>query len=204
MIDEILKQSVKGISDLILMPGIINVDFSDVKAILQDAGMSLIGLAKATGEDRAIKAAKEALGSPLFEYSPHMARGILFNIIGDSSLTMTEINEAARVITEVVDPTAKIIFGAMEDEKNKKGEIKIMVIAAGFEYSSKNSNRAQSSSYTPLEKLNKKPFESTSSNLNDYNKDSIQTISIDEHSMEDFTDHSIDEIPAFLRKRKNK
>ena len=92
----------------------------------------------------------------------------------------------------------------MEDEKNKKGEIKIMVIAAGFEYSSKNSNRAQSSSYTPLEKLNKKPFESTSSNLNDYNKDSIQTISIDEHSMEDFTDHSIDEIPAFLRKRKNK
>ena len=204
MIDEILKQSVKGISDLILMPGIINVDFSDVKAILQDAGMSLIGLAKATGEDRAIKAAKEALGSPLFEYSPHMARGILFNIIGDSSLTMTEINEAARVITEVVDQTAKIIFGAMEDEKNKKGEIKIMVIAAGFEYSSKNSNRAQSSSYTPLEKLNKKPFESTSSNLNDYNKDSIQTISIDEHSMEDFTDHSIDEIPAFLRKRKNK
>ncbi len=204
MIDEVLKQSVKGISDLILMPGIINVDFSDVKAILQDAGMSLIGLAKATGEDRAIKAAKEALGSPLFEYSPHMARGILFNIIGDSSLTMTEINEAARVITEVVDPTAKIIFGAMEDEKNKKGEIKIMVIAAGFEYSSKNSNRAQSSSYTPLEKLNKKPFESTSSNLNDYNKDSIQTISIDEHSMEDFTDHSIDEIPAFLRKRKNK
>lgn len=204
MIDEVLKQSVKGISDLILMPGIINVDFSDVKAILQDAGMSLIGLAKATGEDRAIKAAKEALGSPLFEYSPHMARGILFNIIGDSSLTMTEINEAARVITEVVDPAAKIIFGAMEDEKNKKGEIKIMVIAAGFEYSSKNSNRAQSSSYTPLEKLNKKPFESTSSNLNDYNKDSIQTISIDEHSMEDFTDHSIDEIPAFLRKRKNK
>jgi cell division protein FtsZ len=204
MIDEILKQSVKGISDLILMPGIINVDFSDVKAILQDAGMSLIGLAKATGEDRAIKAAKESLSSPLFEYSPHMARGILFNIIGDSSLTMTEINEAARVITEVVDPAAKIIFGAMEDEKNKKGEIKIMVIAAGFEYSSKNSNRVQSSSYTPLEKLNKKPFESTSSNLNDYNKDSIQTISIDEHSMEDFTDHSIDEIPAFLRKRKNK
>ncbi|HOM33101.1 MAG TPA: cell division protein FtsZ [Candidatus Paceibacterota bacterium] len=205
MIDEILKQSVKGISDLILMPGIINVDFSDVKAILQDAGMSLIGLAKATGEDRAIKAAKEALGSPLFEYSPHMARGILFNIIGDSSLTMTEINEAARVITEVVDPTAKIIFGAMEDEKNKKGEIKIMVIAAGFEYSSKNSNRTQSLSYTPLEKLNKKPFESSNSNSNDFNnKDSIQTISIDEHSMEDFTDHSIDEIPAFLRKRKNK
>jgi len=120
LIDEILKQSVKGIGDLILSPGIINVDFSDVRTILQNAGMSLIGLGRASGDDRAVKAIKEALNSPLFEYSPHMAKGVLFNVIGDSSLTMTEINEAARLITEVVDPSAKIIFGAMENQRIKK------------------------------------------------------------------------------------
>lgn len=202
-IDEILKQSVKGISDLILLPGIINVDFSDVKAILENSGMSLIGLAKATGEDRSIKAAREALSSPLFEYSPHMARGILFNIIGDSSLTMTEINEAARIITEVVDPSAKIIFGAMEDSKMKKGEIKIMVIAAGFDYSSKNVNRLQFSSFDKERNLNKRPYESLD-NSADLTKDDSIKISINEEINNNEIDHALEEIPAFLRKKKNK
>ncbi len=137
LIDDILKQSVKGITDLINMPGIVNVDFSDVKTVLTNAGMTLIGLGRASGADRAVNATKNALNSPLFEYSPHMARGVLFNIIGDNSLTMTEINEAARLITEIVDPSAKIIFGAMEDPKIKKGEVKVMIIAAGFDGSSK-------------------------------------------------------------------
>jgi len=184
LIDDILKQSVKGISDLINTPGIINVDFSDVKTILQNAGMTLIGLGKAVGENRAVTAAKNALSSPLFEYSPHMARGVLFNIIGDSSLTMTEINEAARVITEIVDPSAKIIFGAMEDPKMKKGEIKIMIIAAGFETSSKYQPYQTASEKT----LIKKPSE-------------IPPIEIKEEALPPI-DTSLEDMPAFLRKKK--
>ncbi len=187
LIDEILKQSVKGISDLILSPGIINVDFSDVKTILQNAGMSLIGLGRANGEDRAIKAVKEALNSPLFEYSPHMARGVLFNVIGDSSLTMTEINEAARLITEVVDPSAKIIFGAMEDSRLKKGEIKIMIIAAGFDYSN--------SKFPP------RPFVSTEKLEIKKNNNQQPTIEFKEETATPPVE-PLEDIPAFLRKKK--
>ena len=187
LIDEILKQSVKGISDLILSPGIINVDFSDVKTILQNAGMSLIGLGRANGEDRAIKAVKEALNSPLFEYSPHMARGVLFNVIGDSSLTMTEINEAARLITEVVDPSAKIIFGAMEDSRLKKGEIKIMIIAAGFDYSN---SKFPPRPFVPTEKLEVKK-----------NNNQQPTIEFKEETATPPVE-PLEDIPAFLRKKK--
>jgi len=184
LIDDILKQSVKGISDLINMAGIINVDFSDVKTVLQNAGMTLIGLGKASGENRAVSAAKNALSSPLFEYSPHMARGVLFNVIGDSSLTMTEINEAARVITEIIDPSAKIIFGAMEDSKMKKGEIKIMIIAAGFENSTK---------YQSYQSISDKSLVKKSPDF--------QPIEIKEESLTQI-DNSLEEVPAFLRKKK--
>ena len=140
MIDEILKQAVKGIADLIALPGIINVDFADVKAVLQDAGMAIIGLGKALGENRALEAVKKATNSPLFEITPQGAKGVLFNIIGGEDLKMSEINEAARLITEIVDPSAKIIFGATQDAKLRKGELKIMVVAAGFEGSLKPEN----------------------------------------------------------------
>ncbi|HOD96920.1 MAG TPA: cell division protein FtsZ [Candidatus Paceibacterota bacterium] len=187
LIDEILKQAVKGIGDLILSPGIINVDFSDVRTILQNAGMSLIGLGRASGEDRAVKAVKEALNSPLFEYSPHMAKGVLFNVIGDSGLTMTEINEAARLITEVVDPSAKIIFGAMENQRIKKGEIKIMIIAAGFEYSNKFPAHS--------------PFVSSEKNEIKRNNNQQPPIEFKEESAPSLGE-SLEDIPAFLRKKK--
>ncbi|HPD55338.1 MAG TPA: cell division protein FtsZ [Candidatus Paceibacterota bacterium] len=187
LIDEILKQSVKGIGDLILSPGIINVDFSDVRTILQNAGMSLIGLGRASGDDRAVKAIKEALNSPLFEYSPHMAKGVLFNVIGDSSLTMTEINEAARLITEVVDPSAKIIFGAMEDPRIKKGEIKIMIIAAGFEYSNKFPTHS--------------PFISAEKNDIKRNNNQQPAVEFKEESAPSIGE-TPEDIPAFLRKKK--
>lgn len=133
--DEILRQAVEGISDLITTPGIINVDFADIRAVLQNAGSALMGIGSATGERRAQEAATAAINSPLLEVSIHGARGVLFAIAGDDSLTMHEVQDAAKVITESVDKDAKIIFGAIKDEKLKKNEVKITVIASGFQES---------------------------------------------------------------------
>lgn len=132
MVDNILKQAVQGISDLITLPGIINVDFNDVKAIMQNAGSALMGIGIASGDERAVKAAKAAINSPLLEVSIEGAKGLLFNISGGSDLGMMEINNAAKVITDSVDPDARIIFGAVNDTRLKKGEVKITVIATGF------------------------------------------------------------------------
>jgi cell division protein FtsZ len=132
IVDEILNQAVQGISDLITVPGIVNVDFADIKAVMQGAGPALMGVGKATGENRAINAAKMAINSPLLEISIHGASAILFNVSGGSDMSMNEVNEAARIITESIDPTAKVIFGAAHDHRLKKGELKITVIATGF------------------------------------------------------------------------
>ena len=133
VVDDVLRQAVQGISDLVVTPGIVNVDFADVKAIMQNTGSALMGIGKATGEDRAVEAAKIAINSPLLEISIDGAKGVLFNVSGGSDLAMSEINEAAKVITESIDSDAKVIFGAVMDDKLKKGEIKITVIATGFD-----------------------------------------------------------------------
>lgn len=133
IVDDILRQAVQGISDLITIPGVVNVDFADVKSIMQNTGPALMGIGYGSGENRAIEAAKQAINSPLLEVSIHGARGVLFNISGGPDLTMMEVNDAASVITESADPEAKIIFGAITDENLKKGEVKITVIATGFQ-----------------------------------------------------------------------
>ena len=130
--DDILRQGIQGISDLITIPGIVNVDFADVKSIMQNTGSSLMGIGKASGENRAVEAAKQAINSPLLELSIDGANGVLFNVSGGADLTMMEINEAASIITEFIDDDAKVIFGAVTDENLKKGEIKVTVIATGF------------------------------------------------------------------------
>lgn len=130
--DEILRQAVQGISDLIVLPGIINIDFADVKAIMKDSGSALFGIGKAKGPDRAQEAAKRALNSPLLDLSCKGAKGILFNVSGGKDISLTEIDEAAKVITQEVSPDARVIFGAIQDEKLAKGEIKVTVIATGF------------------------------------------------------------------------
>jgi len=130
--DEILRQAIQGISDLIVLPGIINVNFADVKAIMKDSGSALFGIGIAKGESRAKEAAKKALNSPLLDLSCKGAKGILFNVSGDKDISLSEIDEAAKIITQEVSPQAKIIFGAIKDEKLKKGEIKVTVIATGF------------------------------------------------------------------------
>jgi cell division protein FtsZ len=132
MCDDILRQAVEGISDLITTPGIINVDFADIRAVMEDAGSALMGIGIATGDKRAEKAAQAAINSPLLELSIDGARGVLFAIAGSDDITMHEIQEAARVITESVDPEAKVIFGTIKDDSLKKGELKITVIASGF------------------------------------------------------------------------
>lgn len=133
VVDDILRQGVQGISDLITKPGIVNVDFADVRTILQDAGSALMGIGTASGENRASQAAKMAINSPLLEFSIDGAKGILFNVHGGPDMTMLEINEAANIITESIDPNAKVIFGATIDESAKKGELSLTVIAAGFD-----------------------------------------------------------------------
>ena len=132
MSDDILKQAVEGISDLITMPGIINIDFADIRAVLENAGSALMGIGTASGEKRAEEAAKMAINSPLLELSIHGAKGVLFSIAGGDDLTMFEIQEAAKVVTESIDPNAKVIFGTVRDEKMKKNEVRVTVIASGF------------------------------------------------------------------------
>ncbi len=130
--DDVLKQAVEGISDLITTPGLINIDFADIKAVMENAGPALMGIGTAVGEKRAEEAAKMAINSPLLEISMQGAKGVLFSIAGSDDLTMFEIQDAAKVITESADPNARIIFGTVRDDKLKKGEIKITVIASGF------------------------------------------------------------------------
>lgn len=132
MCDEVLRQAVEGISNLITTPGIINIDFADIRAILSNSGSALLGIGSSSSENRAQEAALAAINSPLLDLSVSGAKGILFAIAGGDDLRMHEIQEAARIITESVDPDARVIFGAIRDEKLKKNEIKITVIAAGF------------------------------------------------------------------------
>ena len=130
--DNVLRQAVEGISDLITMPGIINVDFADIRSVMENAGSALMGVGLSTGEKRAEEAARAAINSPLLEVSITGAKGVLFAIAGGDDLGMLEIQDAARIITESIDPHAKVIFGAIKDEKLKKNEVRVTVIATGF------------------------------------------------------------------------
>ncbi len=130
--DDTLRQAVQGISDLIMLPGIINVDFADIKAIMADAGSALFGVGRARGEGRAEKAAISTLKSPLLGTSIKGAKGILFNVSGGKDISLAEIDQVAKIITQEANLEAKVIFGAVQDERLKKGEMKVVLIATGF------------------------------------------------------------------------
>jgi cell division protein FtsZ len=132
VVDDVLRQGVQGISDLITVPGLINLDFADVKTIMRDAGSSMMGIGIGTGENRAVEAARAAVMSPLLEVNIQGARGILFNVTGGSDLGLFEVNEAAEVIKEAADPEANIIFGTVIDDR-MRDEVKVTVIATGFD-----------------------------------------------------------------------
>ena len=135
VVDDVLRQGVQGIADLITVHGLINVDFADVKAIMENAGSALMGIGYGAGENRAAEAAKAAIESPLLEMTIDGAKGVLFNITGGNDLSMYEVDEAAKIITEAADPEANIIFGAVMND-SYTGEIKITVIATGFDMAS--------------------------------------------------------------------
>lgn len=129
--DEVLREAVKGISDLITLPGIINVNFADIKSVLKNSGTALFGVGRSTGENRAEQAARLALNSPLLNLSPRGARGVLFNVSG-FDISLSEIEQVGNILTKEINPKAKVIFGAVQDQEVKKGEIKLTVIATGF------------------------------------------------------------------------
>ena len=131
--DDILKQAVEGISELITTPGIINIDYADIRTTLSDTGSAFMGIGRASGDGRAKDAALTAINSPLLDIAVDGAKGVLFAISGGDDLTMSEVNEIASIITESIDSSARVIFGTIKDNKLKKGEIKVTVIATGFD-----------------------------------------------------------------------
>jgi len=132
--DNVLRQGVQGITDLITIPGLINLDFADVRTIMEDAGSALMGIGTSNGESRAAEAARNAISSPLLEQSVDGAQGIIFNITGGKDLGLFEVNEAAEVVHEAADPNANIIFGAVIDEHGGTDDVRVTVIATGFDH----------------------------------------------------------------------
>ena len=206
MCDDILKQAVEGISDLITMPGIINVDFADIRAVMDSAGSALMGIGLASGEKRAEDAAKAAINSPLLEISIAGAKGVLFAIAGGDDLSMLEVQDAAKVITESIDPNAKVIFGAIHDEKLKKNEVKVTVIATGFP---EHASSHKSPSLFQLAKKEKEEEDPKKETGKIYN--SVSVLSAVEPKKPDKKEESKKEeeddwssVPAFLRRSKLK
>lgn len=191
VVDDVLRQGVQGIADLIVYHGIINVDFADVKAIMADAGSALMGIGHGTGDNRAIEAARAAIDSPLLELSIDGAKGILFNITGGPDLGMYEIDEAAKAITEAADADANIIFGAIIDEA-MQGEVKITVIATGFE---SDQNRFQKKAYSVPESS---PKEIPSSQM--LRRSEPEPIEKPKETMPEDDEDEL-EVPAFIRRK---
>lgn len=192
MCDDVLRQAVEGISDLITTPGIINTDFADIKAVMENAGPALMGVGMASGEKRAEEAARMAISSPLLEVSINGAKGVLFSIAGGDDLTLFEIQDAARVITESMDPNAKVIFGTIHDEKLKKNELKITVIASGF-------------SDNPVKKsLFQSMIQKDSGKQEEKKEDKKSEIEIKKEIKIEEEDSDWGSVPAFLRRSKLK
>ncbi|HBV58312.1 MAG TPA: cell division protein FtsZ [Candidatus Magasanikbacteria bacterium] len=220
IVDDVLRQGVQGMSEVITTPGLINVDFADVRAIMRDTGSALMGIGRASGENRAVEAAKAAIASPLLDLSIEGAKGILFTITGSSSLGMHEVAEAAKVITGNADPGAKVIFGSVIDD-NLKDEIRITVIATGFDHResaapsyTKSAFRENSSYTAPAPSLKSSLFSAGSIFRKDKEEKQEDKISAsagsqfqkkslkkEESEEEELSADEELEIPAFIRKK---
>ncbi len=226
-VDDILRQGVQGISDLVVQPGIVNVDFADIRAIMQDAGSALMGIGQATGEDRAMEAARTAINSPLLDVAIDGARGVLFSVSGGDDLAMSEINDAAKVITDSINPDAKVIFGAVQDERMKKGALKVTVIATGFndmpveskkeefdfnsgpieKEQNNKSEEPKSVEINREEKFKQEPMKTNNNNNNNHNAEETKKENNSnkenkkDESKESKDDNEDWDIPAFIRKK---
>lgn len=222
IVDDVLRQGVQGISELITVPGLINVDFADVKTIMSDTGSALMGIGVGSGENRAVEAAKSAISSPLLEISIEGARGILFTITGGSSLSMQEVSEAAEIITDSTDDEVKVIFGSVIDE-SMGDDVRITVIATGFEDRERKVSMPEnietgvgfntkktfySSSIFTKKKVNKIELPKEEKNLEvDFSKNNIDVFEDnisepDNGPLKDEEEEDL-EIPAFIRKKMN-
>jgi len=212
--DDVLRQGVQGISELITIPGLINVDFADVKAIMSDTGSALMGIGTGTGENKALDAAKAAISSPLLELSIDGAHGILFTIMGGSDLTMEEVNEAAKIITSSASNDAKIIFGAIIDE-TMSNTMRISVVATGFderrsalveEPAVQAANYFGAQKYSPSNFLRKvqKEEEAEEKKFKQFTQKTtlppVQSVFPEETEKKSDADEDL-EIPAFIRKK---
>ncbi|MFA5130843.1 MAG: cell division protein FtsZ [Patescibacteria group bacterium] len=208
--DDVLRQGVQGIAEIITVPGIINADFADVKAVMSNAGSALMGIGMATGENKAVEAAKDAINSNLLDMSIDGARGIVFTITGGPDLSMTEVSEAAKVITSAADEDAKIIFGAVIDEK-MKDQIKITVVATGFDGRGKNQKSEMTNTYTPnafiVEKESEKDSMMASTSV-DKNKGKFNVFknipvkpALEKKAEKPINDDDDLSVPAFIRKK---
>ncbi|CDI49211.1 cell division protein FtsZ [Clostridium tetani] len=184
--DDVLRQGVQGISDLITIPGLVNLDFADVKTIMTDRGLAHMGVGRGSGDNRAQEAAKQAISSPLLETSIVGATGVLLNITGGADLGLLEINEAAEVVQQAADPDANIIFGAVIDE-NLKDEIRITVIATGFE---KEYEKEPREKFSESEIVKNKDKEGMSSE-----------VAASKEEYDNYTENDL-EIPTFLRRQR--
>jgi len=214
IVDDVLHQGVQGISELITQPGLINVDFADVKAVMKDSGSALMGMGRASGENRAVDAAKSAIDSPLLELSIEGAKGVLFTISGPKDLSMNEVNEAARLITASVDAGAKIIFGSTVNE-DSKDEISITVIATGFGEETKKrdskfdglsafSTPTKTSSPAYMPQVGKEaPYQDEPAEAPKETKKKKSKITVKNKDEEENLDESGEdlEIPAFIRRK---
>lgn len=213
--DDVLRQGVQGIAEIITVPGIINADFADVKTVMSSAGSALMGIGTATGENKAIEAAKQAINSNLLDMSIDGARGIVFTVTGGPELSMSEVNEAAKIITAAADEEAKIIFGAVIDEK-LKDQIKITVVATGFDGLQNQKKKSESviPSYTPNTFISEKENQSSPTVKEDKNKTKFSSVfknipnkpvvdpqKVIKNEKEDEDDDDDLSIPTFLRKQ---
>jgi len=201
-IDEVLRYAVQGISEMIAMPGIVNVDFADVRAVMQDAGSALVGIGRGSGQDRALTAVSQAVNSPLLEVAIDGAKGVLFTVASNRDLKMTEINDVAKTIAGVVDPNAKIIFGAYNDRNLSKGQLKVTLVATGF-----NGSVIKSESSQPLTSL----FAPASSSAMLASATTIKEKEVDRElneeekpkvTKESKKNDDVWDIPTFLRKKR--
>jgi cell division protein FtsZ len=205
--DSVLSQGVQGISDLITMPGLINVDFADVRTIMQNAGSSLMGIGTGVGENRAQAAARSAIASPLLEITMEGARGVLFNVIGGPDLTMNEVDEAAKIIAQAADSDANIIFGATIDE-TMRDQMKITVIATGFDSARQTLREFVA---PPIQQQYNQNVQNQNQNIGinnpiqDPNQNQNQGISQNQNPVpnvqNDNNDEEVWDIPAFLRQK---
>ncbi|MFT7327949.1 MAG: cell division protein FtsZ [Crocinitomicaceae bacterium] len=191
--DDILKQAVEGISELITTPGIINIDYADIQTTLSDTGAAFMGIGRASGENRGKDAALEAINSPLLDIAIDGAKGVLFAISGGDDLTMNEVNEIASIITESIDSTARVIFGTIRDNKLKNGEIKVTVIATGFD-----GVQTKKPAFNAFKKNETEPMPSEEKPL----KNNIKKETEEIEEIEEIDDNEEDwsAVPAFLRR----